>query len=61
MQKVHTTLYRTAEILASGKFYKVIGSSRSTKEQTDKDGSLLLLLGDGSKQWHSINELRATL
>lgn len=56
----YKTLYKTAEVLASGKFYKVLASSKSTKEETDKNGSLLLLV-DGGKQWHPIKNLHATL
>lgn len=58
---IFSTYYKTAEVKSSGKFYRVLASNKPTKEETDKYGSLLLQIDDGSKQWQPISNLHAVL
>jgi len=54
---VYNTHYRTAEVLTSGKFYRVVGQNKKSKD----DVTALCLNVDGFNRWFDIKELRPCL
>jgi len=54
---MYNSLYRTAEVLTSGKFYRVVAQNKKSHEEV----TALCLKVDGFNRWFDIKELRPCL